>query len=118
MESERTDPDLFEYLTGNSTGQETSGNYFNLLIIIKICQLKKKREILDILFLFFVFSDSDLPVDCSELFNKGEANNGIYVIKPNQSEPFYAYCEMGQGKQNLNNLSSQPEQIIILSYFI
>lgn len=38
---------------------------------------------------------NDLPVDCSELFNKGEANSGIYVIKPNQSEPFNVYCEMG-----------------------
>ncbi|XP_047444238.1 angiopoietin-related protein 3 [Mugil cephalus] len=35
------------------------------------------------------------PMDCSELFNRGEANSGIYVIKPNQSEPFNVYCEMG-----------------------
>ncbi|KAM6921962.1 angiopoietin-related protein 3 [Xenentodon cancila] len=61
MESHHMDSDLFEYLTGNSTGLETS----------------------------------DLPVDCSELFKKGEANSGIYVIKPNQSEPFHTYCEMG-----------------------
>ncbi|XP_041791398.1 angiopoietin-related protein 3 [Chelmon rostratus] len=38
---------------------------------------------------------NDLSTDCSELFNKGEANSGIYVIKPNQSEPFNVYCEMG-----------------------
>ncbi|XP_024862634.1 angiopoietin-related protein 3 isoform X2 [Kryptolebias marmoratus] len=38
---------------------------------------------------------NDLPVDCSELFNKGETNSGIYAIKPNNSEPFYVYCEMG-----------------------
>ncbi|XP_018552153.1 angiopoietin-related protein 3 [Lates calcarifer] len=38
---------------------------------------------------------NDLPIDCSELFKKGEANSGIYVIKPNRSEPFNAYCEMG-----------------------
>ncbi|XP_037553936.1 angiopoietin-related protein 3 [Nematolebias whitei] len=38
---------------------------------------------------------NDLPVDCSELFNKGETNSGIYAIKPNHSEPFYVYCEMG-----------------------
>ncbi|XP_024134141.1 angiopoietin-related protein 3 [Oryzias melastigma] len=37
---------------------------------------------------------NDLPVDCSDLFNKGEENSGIYTIKPNQSEPFYVYCEM------------------------
>ena len=47
----------------------------------------------------FAFLDcvSDLPVDCSELFDKGEANSGIYAIKPNQSEPFNVYCEMGSG---------------------
>ncbi|XP_070817239.1 angiopoietin-related protein 3 [Chaetodon trifascialis] len=38
---------------------------------------------------------NDLSTDCSELFNKGEASSGIYVIKPNQSEPFNVYCEMG-----------------------
>lgn len=38
-------------------------------------------------------------MDCTELFNKGEANSGIYVIKPNQSEPFNTYCEMGPGKK-------------------
>lgn len=37
---------------------------------------------------------NDLPTDCGDLFNKGEANSGIYVIKPNQSEPFNVYCEM------------------------
>ncbi|CAB1449298.1 unnamed protein product [Pleuronectes platessa] len=37
---------------------------------------------------------NDLPVDCSELYNKGEANSGVYVIKPNRSEPFNVYCEM------------------------
>ncbi|KAK1896437.1 Angiopoietin-related protein 3 [Dissostichus eleginoides] len=38
---------------------------------------------------------NDLPRDCSELFTKGEANSGIYVIKPSESEPFNVYCEMG-----------------------
>ncbi|XP_027884676.1 angiopoietin-related protein 3 [Xiphophorus couchianus] len=36
----------------------------------------------------------DLPVDCSELFTRGETKSGVYAVKPNQSEPFYAYCEM------------------------
>lgn len=36
-------------------------------------------------------------MDCGDLFNKGEAKSGIYVIKPNQSEPFNVYCEMGSG---------------------
>ncbi|XP_070764935.1 angiopoietin-related protein 3 [Enoplosus armatus] len=60
-DSDPAAPDMFEYLTGNSTGLDTN----------------------------------DIPMDCSELFNKGEANSGIYVIKPNQSEPFNVYCEMG-----------------------
>ncbi|XP_058494740.1 angiopoietin-related protein 3 [Solea solea] len=36
----------------------------------------------------------DIPMDCSELFHKGETKSGIHVIKPNQSEPFNVYCEM------------------------
>ncbi|XP_071342256.1 angiopoietin-related protein 3 [Trachinotus anak] len=60
MDSDSTAPDMFEYLTGNSSGLETN----------------------------------DLPIDCSDLFNKGEPNSGIYVIKPNRSEPFNVYCEM------------------------
>ncbi|KAF3690661.1 Angiopoietin-related protein 3 Angiopoietin-like protein 3 ANGPTL3(17-224) Precursor [Channa argus] len=38
---------------------------------------------------------NDMPLDCSELFDKGEANSGIYVIKPNHSDPFNVYCDMG-----------------------
>ncbi|KAM3875775.1 angiopoietin-related protein 3 [Diretmus argenteus] len=53
-------PDMFEYLTGNSTDLDMN----------------------------------DLPVDCSELFVRGERNSGVYAIKPNQSEPFSVYCEM------------------------
>ncbi|CAG5863448.1 unnamed protein product [Menidia menidia] len=37
---------------------------------------------------------NDLAADCSELFSKGAASSGIYVIKPNQSEPFNVYCQM------------------------
>ncbi|XP_063357002.1 angiopoietin-related protein 3 isoform X1 [Pelmatolapia mariae] len=37
---------------------------------------------------------SDFPVDCTDMFNKGETNSGVYVIKPNQSEPFNVFCEM------------------------
>uniref|UniRef100_A0A1A8R9N8 Angiopoietin-like 3 n=1 Tax=Nothobranchius rachovii TaxID=451742 RepID=A0A1A8R9N8_9TELE len=40
---------------------------------------------------------NDLPVDCSELYINGEVNSGIYAIKPNHSEPFYAFCEMSSG---------------------
>ncbi|XP_035508560.1 angiopoietin-related protein 3 [Morone saxatilis] len=60
MDSNSAASDMFEYLTGNSTGLETN----------------------------------ELAKDCSDLFNKGETNSGIYVIKPNQSEPFNVYCEM------------------------
>ncbi|XP_034738275.1 angiopoietin-related protein 3 [Etheostoma cragini] len=60
MGSDPAAPDMFEYLTGNTTDLDVNG----------------------------------LPMDCSELFNKGEENSGIYVIKPNQSEPFNVYCEM------------------------
>ncbi|XP_034562428.1 angiopoietin-related protein 3 [Notolabrus celidotus] len=61
INSDSAASDMFEYLTGNTTGLDTN----------------------------------DLPTDCSDLFNKGETNSGIYVIKPNQSEPFNVYCEMG-----------------------
>ncbi|KAM6939018.1 angiopoietin-related protein 3 isoform 1-T1 [Lycodopsis pacificus] len=61
MDLDPAAPDMFEYLTGNSTDLDVN----------------------------------DLPVDCSELFNKGETKSGLYVIKPNQSEPFNVYCEMG-----------------------
>ncbi|XP_057697210.1 angiopoietin-related protein 3 [Corythoichthys intestinalis] len=40
-------------------------------------------------------SENDLPVDCTELFERKENRSGIYIIKPHESEPFYAYCEMG-----------------------
>ena len=45
-----------------------------------------------------MFFSEDLPLDCSELSFKGEANSGIYVIKPNHSEPFNVYCEMTPGE--------------------
>ncbi|XP_035504483.1 angiopoietin-related protein 3 isoform X2 [Scophthalmus maximus] len=61
MDSDPAAPNMFEYLTENSTGLDTN----------------------------------DLPVDCTDVFDKGEANSGIYVIKPNRSEPFNVYCEMG-----------------------
>lgn len=55
IDSDPSSPDMFDYLTENST---------------------------------------DLPMDCSELSFKGDANSGVYVIKPNHSEPFNVYCEM------------------------
>ncbi|XP_072539117.1 angiopoietin-related protein 3 [Salminus brasiliensis] len=37
---------------------------------------------------------TDIPTDCSEVFNRGHRNSGVYPIKPNQSEPFNVYCEI------------------------
>ncbi|XP_061883536.1 angiopoietin-related protein 3 [Entelurus aequoreus] len=37
---------------------------------------------------------NDLPIDCSELFEKNKSRSGVYVIKPKQSKPFNVYCEM------------------------
>ncbi|KAG9343347.1 hypothetical protein JZ751_014328, partial [Albula glossodonta] len=41
-----------------------------------------------------MFCHTDLPSDCSEVFSRGERKSGIYPIKPNQSEPFYVYCQI------------------------
>ncbi|XP_077441329.1 angiopoietin-related protein 3 [Vanacampus margaritifer] len=60
MNSEIIDPDMFEYLTRNTSDLD----------------------------------EHDLPIDCSELFEKKENKSGIYIIKPKQSEPFNVYCEM------------------------
>ncbi|XP_062338056.1 angiopoietin-related protein 3-like [Osmerus eperlanus] len=38
-----------------------------------------------------------LPSDCTEVFRRGERNNGVYPIKPNKSEPFMVYCDMSEG---------------------
>ncbi|XP_072295005.1 angiopoietin-related protein 3 [Eucyclogobius newberryi] len=46
------------------------------------------------MFEYLAGNSTDLPADCSELYGKGEVNSGIYVIKPNHSEPFNVYCEM------------------------
>ncbi|KAK2895586.1 angiopoietin-related protein 3-like [Channa argus] len=39
----------------------------------------------------------NLPSDCSELFNRGERVSTVYVIRPNGSEPFMAFCDMSKG---------------------
>ncbi|XP_051567714.1 angiopoietin-related protein 3-like [Myxocyprinus asiaticus] len=38
--------------------------------------------------------NSDFPMDCSDVFKRGQRNSGVYSIKPNQSEPFNVYCEI------------------------
>lgn len=51
---------------------------------------------------------SDLPADCSDLFDRGERNSGVYAIRPNQSEPFNVYCEMSSGRhKDTSNPSSE-----------
>nr|XP_023674341.1 angiopoietin-related protein 3-like [Paramormyrops kingsleyae] len=37
---------------------------------------------------------NDHPSDCQDVFDKGERNSGVYLVKPNQSEPFSVYCDM------------------------
>ncbi|XP_061681687.1 angiopoietin-related protein 3 [Syngnathoides biaculeatus] len=40
-------------------------------------------------------NENDLPIDCTELFERKENRSGIYIIEPKESEPFSVYCEMG-----------------------
>lgn len=82
--------DMFTYLTGNSTSDEINGNAETN--VSKINEYKSLNVSSKNPYCF-----SELPIDCGEWFNKGEANSGIYVIKPNLSEPFNVYCEMSSG---------------------
>ncbi|XP_065124833.1 angiopoietin-related protein 3-like isoform X1 [Paramisgurnus dabryanus] len=36
---------------------------------------------------------SDLPKDCGEVSNRGHKSNGLYAIRPNQSQTFLVNCE-------------------------
>lgn len=47
--------------------------------------------------MYIVSVISDLPVDCTDLFERKVNKSGIYTIKPKQSEPFNVYCEMSSG---------------------
>lgn len=38
---------------------------------------------------------TDFPVDCTDIFLQGQRSSGVYAIKPNQSQPFHVFCEMG-----------------------
>lgn len=37
---------------------------------------------------------ADMPSDCHELFLRGGATSGVYVIQPQDAEPFKVFCEM------------------------
>lgn len=37
---------------------------------------------------------AETPSDCHELFLRGEATSGVYVIQPRDAEPFEVFCEM------------------------
>lgn len=39
-----------------------------------------------------------MPSDCHELFLRGGATSGVYVIQPQDSEPFKVFCEMTAGR--------------------
>ncbi|KAL1022794.1 hypothetical protein UPYG_G00032420 [Umbra pygmaea] len=54
-------------------------------------------DMFDYLTVNYTSMDKDLPLDCSDLFNKGQRNSGVYSIRPNQSEPFNVYCELTLG---------------------
>lgn len=41
---------------------------------------------------------TNLPSDCSELFNHGVRMSGVYAIKPVTSEPFMVLCDMRTGE--------------------
>ncbi|XP_040027041.2 angiopoietin-related protein 3 [Gasterosteus aculeatus] len=41
-------------------------------------------------------SPTNLPSDCSDLFNRGERVSGVYAIRPNGTEPFMAFCDMSK----------------------
>lgn len=86
--------DPFRYLM-NSTNEtaEINGNNSTKSISNLNCCFNKS-EIINC-----VFCCLDFPMDCSDVFKRGQRTNGIYPIKPNQSEPFYVYCEISTGKR-------------------
>ncbi|XP_062284456.1 angiopoietin-related protein 3-like isoform X1 [Scomber scombrus] len=43
-----------------------------------------------------MMGEMDLPLDCSELYNRGERASGVYAIRPNRSQPFMAFCDMSK----------------------
>lgn len=45
----------------------------------------------------FSFLSAEMPSDCHELFLRGGATSGVYVIQPQDSEPFKVFCEMTAG---------------------
>lgn len=88
-------PDPFRYLTINSTYRTTEINGKNSMKSIDNlnCCFNKTKTI------NCVFCYTDFPMDCSDVFKRGQRTSGIYPIKPNQSEPFYVYCEISSGKR-------------------
>lgn len=46
----------------------------------------------------FSFLPAEMPSDCHELFLRGGATSGVYVIQPQDSEPFKVFCEMIAGR--------------------
>ncbi|XP_077581388.1 angiopoietin-related protein 3-like [Stigmatopora nigra] len=50
----------------------------------------------------------DLPVDCSDLFNRGERSSDVYPIKPNGSKPFMVFCDMS-GAQGVTVIQQRKD---------
>lgn len=103
MDPDPAASDMFEYLTVNSTSLDTNGNTISDVLSVIQNQTSYNKQRMQrfgkvwMHWFYLLHCFSELPMDCSELFNKGETKSGIYVIKPNQSEPFNVYCEMGSG---------------------
>jgi len=87
--------DPFRYLSINSTNGTTEINGKKSMKSISDlnCCFIKTKTINGVLFC------TDFPTDCSDVFRRGQRTSGIYPIKPNQSEPFYVYCEISSGKR-------------------
>ena len=100
VDTDSENSDMFDYLTGNSTVMETKGTTINIYIMnsyMSKMYLLQTCLAMSQLTIQLICSLKDIPTDCSELFNQGEKNSGVYTIMPNGSEPFNVYCKMSLG---------------------
>lgn len=114
---------LFQFLLricfDRFTARSTFGTYWALIIWDPFCLPKFLKWTLNPLVQVHlqvwhqVFGnfETDLPSDCSELFNRGVRVSGVYAIRPNGTEPFMAFCDMSKG-----NLLSQRDKSTALHF--